>query len=207
VILPALLLILLGGAAAAPATVEEVAAVVGSVPILDSDLELALMVALLERDSGEQEAAYRSRLLDARIRLELQFRHLEETGALYRLSFDQEEVVRQLEQRLGSDPEGRLATSGLTRGDLGELALRLAATRAYVEERLRPRVEVSRAEIEAEYRRVLEQEPARGASPAPPLEAVADQLRRVLVERKLNAEIEQWLAQARERLPVSRLRP
>jgi hypothetical protein len=200
--LPALLVGL--AASTPPATVEEVVAVVGNAPILESDLELARLTALVERDPGETDAGFRSRLLDARIRLELQFRHLEETGALYRLTFDPAELAARLEQRLGEDADRRLAELGLTAGDLAELALRLAATGAYVEQRLRPRLEVSRAEINAEYKRLFAQEHPAGAAAAPPGEGVADQVRRLLVERKLNAEIELWLAQAKERLPVTR---
>ena len=63
-------------------TMEEVLAVVGNTPILFSDLELAALVRLVEPEAGEAEAAFRSRLLDARVRLELQFRDLEDGGLL-----------------------------------------------------------------------------------------------------------------------------
>ena len=47
---------------------------------------------------------------------------------------------------------------------------------------------------------------ARGSNP-PPFEQIRDQIYALLVERKLNEEIERWLALARERLEVTVLRP
>ena len=57
-------------------TVEEVLAVVGTTPILLSDLELAALVRLVDAEPEEAANTYRSRLLDARIRLEIEFRDI-----------------------------------------------------------------------------------------------------------------------------------
>jgi hypothetical protein len=186
----------------ASATVEEVVAVVGRTPILASDLALARMVALVVPGAGEPDASYASRLLEARIRLELQYRHLEETGILYRLSFDPGVAADHLARGLGPEPDARLAESGLGRDDLHELAVRLAATTAYVEQRLRARVHVSASEVEVEYARLLDGTGSREAPP--PLFEITDRVQQLLTERKLNTEIERWLEQARERVEVTR---
>jgi len=185
---------------------EEVLAVVGNTPILFSDLELAALVRLVEPEAGEAEAAFRSRLLDARVRLELQFRDLEDGGLLYRLDLDPTTVHAILVTRGGGEETlGRdLEEAGLDWPDLDELVLRAAAAEAFVEQRLRPRISVSAEEIEAAYQRLLVEEIAGTGEPLPPLTAVRDHLQRLLVEQKLNDEIERWTEHAGERQEVVR---
>jgi len=187
-------------------TVEEVLAVVDATPILYSDIELGLLVHLVEHQAGESDEDYRSRLLDARIRLERQFRDLETSGQLYRIDLAPDTVRESLVDRAGGMGElgPKLESAGLELSDLDELALRLAAVDAFVTQRLRPRVSVSLEEIEAAYRRLLVDRFEDTGEPAPPLNSVSDQIRRLLVERKLNDEIERWLEQASERQVLTR---
>jgi hypothetical protein len=205
---------LLGFLLAAPCVtagevLEEIVAVVGSSPILASDLDLAAVVELLPRRSDESAPDYRSRLLDSRIRLELQFRDLETSGTLYRLKLDLASTLADLEERAGGRERLDEAASrnGLTTGDVEELALRIAATHAYVDERLRPRVSISMDELEMAYQGFVSEEPGDPATPPPELHQVRDQLHRLLLERKLNDEIELWLEDARTRLEVTRFAP
>jgi hypothetical protein len=186
--------------------VEEVLAVVGTTPILHSDVELAALLHVVETEPEESTQAYRSRLLDARIRLELAFRELEEGGLLFRLEVDPESVREGLVARAGG-PEAvdrELEARGLSPADLDELALRMAAVDAFVQQRLRARIAVSMEEIEAAYQRLLVDEIAAGDAALPPLAEVREQLTTVLVERKLNEEIERWLERASARQEVTR---
>lgn len=189
-------------------TVEEILAAVGATPILLSDLELAALVKLVPRETGEDEEAYRSRLLDARIRLELQFRALEEGGLLYRLEPDPAAVREVLIRRAGGEEalSRGFEAAGLGWSDFDELVLRAAAVQAYVEQRLRPRISVSSEEIDAAYQRLLVEEIAGTEEPVPPLAAVRDHLYRILAEQKLNREIERWVEQAAESQEVVRFR-
>lgn len=185
--------------------VEEVLAVVGNTPILYSDVTLAALVRLVE-PTTEIEGPYRSRLLDARIRLEVEYRDLEESGLLFRLDLEPQTARNTLITRGGGTEvlERELSASGLSWPDLEELALRIAAVDAYVEQRLRPRVSVSMEEIDAAYQELLVAEIATTDEPPPPVAVVQDQLRALLVERKLNEEIERWLVRAGERQEVTR---
>ncbi|HSL18619.1 MAG TPA: hypothetical protein VLB51_12000, partial [Methylomirabilota bacterium] len=61
-------------------TVEEVVAVVDRTPILRSDVDLALLLGIGSAPPDATEAELRSALLDARIRLEVQYRDLEASG-------------------------------------------------------------------------------------------------------------------------------
>ena len=185
--------------------VEEVVAVVDRTPLLASDIDLAELLVLVERPFAADDAAYRSALLDARIRLEVQFRDLETSGVLYRLDLDVTGVRRNILDRVGGlETIGAdLTAAGLAEVDIDELALRICAVGAFAEQRLRPRVSVSMQEIETAYRKLAVELESQGES-APPLASVREQLHRLVAERKLNDEIERWLERAEEEREVTR---
>ena len=187
-------------------TVEEVLAVVGNTPVLYSDVTLAALVHLVEPKATEPLEDYRSRLLGARIRLEVEFRDLEDTGLLYRLELETGRYRDALIARAGGEEvlDTSLRYEGLVWPDVDELVLRVAAVDAFVEQRLRPRISVTLEEIEAAYQELLVNEIAISDEPVPPLSAVRDDLHTLLVERKLNEEIESWLERAEEHQEVMR---
>jgi hypothetical protein len=186
--------------------IEEVVAAVGPTPILRSDIILADLVQLVEAHPGENEASITGRLLDARINLELQYRELEESGTLYRLDFDVAATFDDLTRRGGGEqallPE--LAANGLDLGDVEELALRLASASAYIEQRLAPRIRVTADDIEAAYQDLIVAEMEAAGQQPPPLDQVQEEIRRLLIQRKLNDEIEAWLDAAAENHEVTR---
>jgi hypothetical protein len=193
-----LLLILLIGShfAVGQEIVEEVVAVIDATPILSSDIALAEQVRLLAPDPGESQPSYWSRLVDSRVRLELQYRDLVDSGTLYRLAIDIGPVLDSLtEQAGGEDPlRSQMEAHGLVWAD--------------TEQRLRPRVRISLEELEDAYQDlVVDELEAAADEPVPSLAAVRDQLHRLLVERKLNYEIERWLESASERHEVTRFVP
>jgi hypothetical protein len=187
-------------------TVEEVVAVVGPTPILKSDLLLAELVGLGRGGTVDPTPDDGAEVLESRSRLELQFRDLEASGFLHRLELDPDTALDQLLAGV-AEPDtlpSRLEPYGLTWDDVEELALRVAVVHAYVEQRLRPHVAVSLEEIETAYRAELAAELTAAGQPVPDLEQVREQLYRLLVERKLNLEIEGWLNEARERQEITR---
>jgi len=207
-----LLLILLIGShfAFSQEIVEEVVAVVDATPILRSDVALAEQVRLLAPDPDENRPSYWSRLIDARVRLELQYRDLVDSGTLYRLAIDTGPVLDSLTAQAGGEGplRSQMEAHGLVWADVEELALRVTAAAAYTEQRLRPRVRISLEELETAYQDlVVDELEAAADEPVPSLAAVRDQLHRLLVERKLNFEIERWLASATERHEVTRFVP
>lgn len=187
-------------------TIDEVAAAVGTTPILRSDLRLAELVLLEEPAPGESAEDFGTRLLEARIRLELQFRDLEASGTLYRLDIDLGPARARLVERAGGDAAvaAALAANGLTAADLDELALRIAVVDAFIEQRLRPRVRVGADELAAAYQELVAG-PIDAAGQSPPaLESVQEELHRLLAERALNDEIERWHLAASEQIEVTR---
>jgi len=198
-----------GSGIAAGAVVDEVVAVVGSAPLLASDLELAVLVGLVPDAEGAPAEVDRSRVLAARVRLEIQYRDLETSGVLYRLRPDVEPVRDALLARAGGEGEvaRRLDRIGMAMADVEDLALRLAAVDAYVTQRLRPRITVGLDRVESTYRELVVTEYERQGAAPPPLEEVRDQIYQLLVERELNDEIERWTAQAEARLEVTVFAP
>jgi len=185
--------------------VEEVVAVVDRTPILASDIDLAAILDITAQPNSEDEDVHLSVLLDARIRLEVQFRDLETSGVLYRLDLDVAGVRRSLLDAVGRFQAIRkdLLAAGLDTSDLDELALRICAVNAYAEQRLRPRISVSLKEIEAAYRDFATEIESAGEQ-APPMITVHEQLHRLVAERKLNDEIERWVARASEEREITR---
>jgi hypothetical protein len=167
---------------------------------------LAALVRLVEAEPEESTPDYRSRLLDARIRLEIEFRDIEDGGLLFRLELDPQRAREMLTERGGGIArlEEEFQSKGLVSADLDELVLRVAAVDAYVQQRLRPRISVNMDEIEAAYQQLLVDEIATTDEAVPPLAAVRDRLFQLLVERKLNDEIERWLARATEHQEILR---
>lgn len=203
---PILILLITCHFAIAQQVVEEVLAVVDTTPILLSDVELAELVRLVEPEDGGGAQGYTSLLLDARIQLELQYRDLEDSGTLYRLGLDTEESLRSLVVRAGGDEHLRKSLSGhgLTWADLEQLSVRVAAAHAYTEQRLRPRIRVTLEELQVVYQTEVVDKLESIDRQVPPITAVQEQLHTLLVERKLNQEIERWLEGARERHEVTR---
>ncbi len=187
-------------------TIDEVVAAVGNTPILRSDLKLASLVRLIDSAPDGSTEGDQSRLLESRIRLELQFRDLETSGTLYRLALDVGSERDRLVARAGGWEalEVALQEHGLTAADLDELSLRLAAVHAYVEQRLRPRVRVTSEDVRAAYQELIVAAANQAGEEPPPLDSVQDRLHRLLVERNLNDEIEQWLESAAEQIEVTR---
>ena len=185
--------------------VEEVVAVVDRTPLLRSDIDLAELLVLIDRPFGATDADYRSALLEARIQLEVQFRDLEASGVLYRLDLDVAGVRRSLLSAVGDidSLSDELAAAGLGEADIDELALRVCASNAYAEQRLRPRISVTLQEIETAYRNLAVELESQGEI-APPLTSVQDQLHQLIAERKLNDEIERWVTRALEEREVTR---
>ncbi len=186
-------------------TIDEVLAVVDRNPILQSDLALAELVGIgTSAETSATESEHDP--LDARIRLELQYLDLIASGALHRLEIDVDQQLESMTTYGGGEIQLRenLAAQGLEWEDAEALALRVAAVQTWVKRHLRPRVTVTIRDVEEAYRRVIV-EPMRDASTIPPsLAHVTEDLRRLVSEEKLNAEIERWLDQCRERHRVTR---
>ena len=187
-----------------PATVEGIVAVVGEVPILVSDLRLAEAVRLVPPDADL--ARWGEALLEARIRLELEYQDLTAGGASGP-RVDASAALRRLLDAGGGREVllARLEPYGLGIGDLEELALRIAAVEEAIHLRFGATAPTTATLRELYERELVPEVERRGGTP-PPFDAVRDRLRRLAAERELNRRLEAWIAAAEERFPVVRYR-
>jgi len=191
-----------GGGSDEPVIVDQVLAAVDAMPLLRSDVDLILMLDLLSPEEGESHDELVARALQHRINLELGYRELERSGVLYRLTQDVDGVVQQMTAAItaSGNAETKLSAKGLSWEDVRVLAVRIAAVNAFIDERLRSQITVTQPELEQEYQRLVRETAGDPGS----LPEQREQLSRLLVERKLNAEIERWLAAAQENHEVTR---
>lgn len=213
---PVVLLVLLGillSCQPIPAAevVDQVLATVDRAPILESDLILAGLVGLGEPApvSPPLTREQRSRLLTHRIELQLEFEDLRSSGSLPGLEIDVEDEVNRICAAAGGEEtlNHRLEKHHLSRQDVEALAFRIAATRAWVETRLRARVRVRPEDLEEAYRRELVIPLQARGQKAPPAATVEAELRRLVEEEKLNVLIQRWLDEARKSHEVLRFAP
>ncbi len=185
---------------------EGVVAVVGDVPILVSDLRLAEAVRLAPLD--EDLDRWGEALLDARIRLELEYQDLT-AGGLARRHLDAGPALERLLVAGGGRDAvlARIAPYGLGLSDVEELALRVVAVEEAIHVRFEGSIHVSDEEIRSVYGSEIAPEIRRRGETPPPLESVGHRIRRLVAERKLNDRLEAWLAEAQTRFPVVRYRP
>lgn len=86
---------------------------------------------------------------------------------------------------------------GLSSGELRELVRDQVEILKFMDFRVRPLVRVSRAEVEDYYTNTLTpQMRAQGQTPEP-VESVTRKIRELLVEQKVNSEMEKWLGNLR----------
>ncbi len=183
-------------------TLDRIAAVVGDDLVLESEVNKLAGVGYLPRVPGESDAAYRERVLDARIVEVLRDRQLRRTGGVEPKPEEVEARVAALEKRVVKERGEPLATilarAGATREELYAFVKRGMALENFVRERLGPGIKTTDADLHAYYDGPFREEArARGLPTVPPYDEVADQIRDVVRERKLNQEIERWTEQLR----------
>lgn len=215
VLLPVLLAVPAAAAAAqAPASaasplpaanaviLDRIAAVVGDDVVLESEIVKLAGVGYLPRVAAESDAAYRDRVLSARVVEVLRERQLRKTGGIEPKREEVAARVAALEARVveerGEPLDAVLARAGATRDDLSLFVKRGMALESFVRERLSPAIKTTDAELRAYYEGPFREEArGRGLATLPPYEDAIEQIRDLVRERKLNLEIERWTEQLR----------
>ncbi len=187
--------------------VDRIAAVVGDEIVLESEVQKLVAVRFLEHKGGESDAAYRDRVLDERIVDLLRERQLRRTSGFEPKPEEVEARVAALEARLakerGIPAAAALAAAGTTREELAAWVRRGLALDSYVKERLAPGLKLTEADLRAYYESTFrEAAKKRGLADVPPFEDVREEIREVVREIKLNAEIERWTLQLRNETRV-----
>lgn len=181
---------------------DRIAAVVGDDLVFESEIRKLAGVGYLPRAAGESDAAYRDRVLETRVVEVLRDRQLRKTGGIEPKREEVEARVAAVEARVarerGEALDAILVRAGATRDDLTAFVKRGMALESFVRERLSPGIKTTEAELRAYYEGPFREEArAKGLAALPPYEDVAEQIRELVRERKLNAEIERWTEQLR----------
>jgi hypothetical protein len=191
-------------AAAAPQLADRIVAVVDGDPILQSDIDRALVLGLVDARPGETPQGLRRRVLDGLIEQRLRVHEVERYG------FEQVPVemiatqVDTIRARFPSEEafRRRLADLGLQLEGLEQLVAQQLQVMVYVDELLGARVFIGLEEIEAHYQRVLLPRLQREGKPVPPVDEVREEIREVLRQERLNEELARWTAELRRQADV-----
>jgi len=119
----------------------------------------------------------------------------------------QSEVDRELarlKESFGSPDKyvARLNELGLSDAEVSRLLSRQIYVERYVDYKFRPSVQVEPAEIDAYYKNELLPQLAKNNQPAPNRNAVEEQIREVLTQRKISDLTAKWLDDTRSRLKI-----
>jgi hypothetical protein len=187
--------------------VDRIAAVVGDDIVLESEIRKLVAVGYLERKAGESDAAYRDRSLDQRIVDVLREKQLRRSSGFDPKPEEVEARVAALEERLAKDrgvpAAAALAAAGTTREELSAWVRRGLALDSFVKERLTPGLKLTDVDLRAYYDTTFrDAAKKRGLADVPPFDDVREEIREVVRELRLNAEIERWTEQLRSETRV-----
>jgi hypothetical protein len=202
-----LLALLAAGDAPRPQVLDRIAAVVGDDILLESDVDRYAALGVVEGRAGEDHTAYRERILNERVVELLRERELRKTAGFTPDARDVEARYRAVADRVSKERgipfTDVLAAAGVSREEALDWTRRGLAIETFVQERLLPTVKVTDEELAAFYSGPFHVEArSRGLAEVPPLREVEDQVRVLLRERKLNAEIERWTEELRQKTRV-----
>jgi hypothetical protein len=187
-----------------PVLIDRVLAVVDEDPILQSEVEQVVRLKMIEAAPDEEDRSLRRRALDQLIEQRLRFHEIDSFGFVEMSPAEVEAAFDAVRGRFADDEEftARLAELGLAADSLRQLVARQLMVLTYVDDRLGPRVFVDLDDIRTYYEETfVPQMKSEGAEP-PPLQQVREQIRAVLKEERLNAEIESWTEELRRQADV-----
>ncbi len=153
-------------------------------PVARRDMLLESLTQLVEQKLIAREAAQTPGI-------QVTPQDIEARVTAYRSQFPSEEAFQQ-----------RLTQIEMTPSDLRELVARQLAVLQFVKVRFEPFIIVLPDQIEEYYSDELVPELRSGGQAPPPLEVVEEQIRQVLTLQRTNAEVENWVGNARRKADV-----
>lgn len=151
------------------------------------------------------EPSFEARVLQCLIDELLQFQHVRRFPQFGVLPEDIDAAYRGLEEQYASSEafEQALEEQGKTPAEVRYDLEREALIANYVELRYRAIVDISERAVGAYYEDVLRPEMERRGEPMPPLQAVDDDIGRILVETEVNRRVDEWIADLRRRADIT----
>lgn len=184
---------------------DRIVALVDEDPILESEIDRAIVLGLYQANPGESQDAFRRRVLDALVNDRLRLHQIDRFGFVQVPIEEVQKNMAEIRNRFATEEEFQLALQqvGLSQRALRQLVVRQLMVLTFVEERLGPRVFVSLEDINDYYRKVLTPEMQRQGQPVPPIDQVREDIRLVLKEQKLTRELAAWTKELRNAADVN----
>ena len=188
-------------------TLDRIAAVVGDEIVLEGEISRLAEIGFLPRREGEEELAYRDRLLDLRVVELLREKELRLLTGLEpdpaEVDAKLDEVAARYEAGTGEPFDRALERARTSRDEVKAWIRRGIALESYARERLLPTVKVTEEATKAFYEGPFGAEAAaRGLETLPPYAEVREQVRELLRERLLNEEVERWTEDLRAKTRI-----
>lgn len=179
----------------------------GSV-ITEGDLYIARSLHKLVYPDMAAGTASREEEIDRLVNLEL----ISQEMKSLRVEIDDESAIKAKVQQLrdryaasGGLP-AQLEKLGISEAELYDFLKLEALTMRFVDFRFRPFVRVSKEEIESYYKGILQPQLRESGLEIPPLSEVTDKIEAILTEQKINAELDQWIENARSSAKIEYFR-
>ncbi len=183
---------------------DRVLAVVDEDPILQSDLDRAIGLGMVQPGPKEDPTAFQRRVLDQLIADRLRFHEMDRFGFEEVPVEDVDSHVAAIRARFKDEAayQKALRDQGMTPKDLRRLVARQLMALAYVDEQLGPRVFVGLDDITNYYKTTFTADLQKRGAPVPPLDDVRDDIRKLLREKRLNEAIAKWTDDLRNKADV-----
>lgn len=163
-------------------------------------------MAVLSRESGESEEAYRSRVLDALIDQQLQYEEALRFGPEPPNAEEIEGAMTKVSDRLraeGRDPAREFAAAGMTIDDVRASVERQLVVQRYLKERFRPGTAADEQRARADYEERYVPEQRAAGKPVLSFDEVAEEMRARARERSFDEEVEKWVRELREKARIT----
>lgn len=192
-------------AGAAQKIVDQIVALVNGEVITRSDLVWSLA---LDPKAPDPSGQISSDILQRKLEVIIDERLIaQEASKLPAAEVSQQEVqegVRMLKSSFRSEEEfqRRVESVGLTAERISEIMRQRILIKRFIDFRFRSFVLVSEEEVKSYYEEKLAPEIRRRGAEPPPLEKIRGDIEALLKEQKVNAEIDRWLREIRQRAEI-----
>jgi hypothetical protein len=201
--------VLLASSSVRGVLLDRIVATVDGRAITLSELDHAMVTGSLERSAGETDDAYRERVLSEMIDEYLRYRDALRFSPAPPDPGEVDAAVAALRDRLrkeGKDPDAEFRAAGLDATQVRAALERQIVVMRYVRDRFAGLVFVSPEDLDAEYAGVSEEYRKTGRV-APPRDALDEELRARVRDRRTSEEIDKWTSDLREKAQITRLGP
>lgn len=202
-------IVLLAAAPGRAVLLDRIVATVDGRAITLSELDHAMVTGSLEKTAGETDDAFRERVLSEMVDEYLRYRDALRFSPAAPDPDAVDQALASLRDRLrkeGKDPDAEFRSAGLDEAQVRASLERQIVVTRYVRDRFSGLVFVSPEDLDQEYAEVSREYEKTGRV-APPRDALEEELRSRVRDRRTSEEIDKWTKELREKARITRLAP